>query len=34
MNAFVVLGIIALSIGWVHRNTERRRRPVRRSEWN
>ena len=31
MNAIVVLGIIGLSIWYVHRLTERRQRPSRRS---
>ncbi len=32
MNAFVVLGIIGFAIWWVHRLTERRQRPSRRSD--
>lgn len=32
MNAVVVLGIIGLSIWYVHRLTERRQRPQRRSD--
>lgn len=32
MNAIAVLGIVGFAIWWVHRSTQRRRRPARRPD--